>query len=367
MNIPFLDLKYVYQSQEDEINNAILRVNQSGNYILGDFVEKFENQWSNYTHSKYCVGLGNGYDALLVALKALGIKRGDDIIVPAHTFIATWLAVSNLGANIVPVDIDDKGYNINPDLIELSITDRTKAIIMVHMYGNPCNIDKLKKIASKYDLYLIEDAAQAHGASYKGVPIGAHSDLVCWSFYPGKNLGAHGDAGAITTNSRYLYDKAFEIRNYGSTQKYVHNTVGVNSRMDPIQAVILSVKLKKHEAISYRQLIAHAYISRLNNTGILLDDIESNNFKHAMHLFVVQTALRDSLSAYLKQYGVGTLIHYPCPPFRQLAYKSQFIDKNYPNSEFVSKSVLSLPMGLHMDLEKVEYISSKINQFFNST
>ncbi|MDC0310505.1 DegT/DnrJ/EryC1/StrS family aminotransferase [bacterium] len=368
MNIPFLDLKTVYRSQEDEINNAILRVNQSGMYILGDFVEKFEHQWSDFCQAKYCVGIGNGYDAILVALKALGIKPGDDVIVPAHTFIATWLAVSNLGANIVPVDIEDQGYNINVDLIELSLTKKTKAIIMVHMYGKPCNIDKLQKLAKKHDLYLIEDAAQAHGATYKGVPIGAHSDIVCWSFYPGKNLGAHGDAGAITTNNRDLYYKAFEIRNYGSTQKYVHNTVGVNSRMDPIQAAILSVKLKKlTEAISHRQLIAYEYLSALNNIGdLVFDIIDSNDSKHAMHLFVVQSALRDSLSTYLKQHGIGTLIHYPCPPFRQLAYQSQFIDKNYPNSDLVAKCVLSLPMGIHVGIENVQFIASKVNHFFAS-
>jgi dTDP-4-amino-4,6-dideoxygalactose transaminase len=240
-NVPFLDVGYTYRELRGEIDAAVARVLQSGRYIQGEDVEKFESNFASFVEAKHCVGVANGLDAIYLALRAMEIGVGDEVIVPAHTFIATWLAVTNCGATPVPVEPELNGYNIDPTLIEAAITKKTKALIMVHLYGQPCDIDEIHSIAKRHGLRVIEDAAQAHGATYKAKRIGGHSDVVTWSFYPGKNLGAFGDGGAITTNDKGLAEKIQVLGNYGSKQKYEHSELGVNSRLDPIQAAILDV------------------------------------------------------------------------------------------------------------------------------
>ena len=243
MKIPFLDLSAAYRELKTEINAAVSRVLESGWYILGPEVEAFESEWAAYCEAKHAVGLANGLDALTLALRALDIGPGDEVIVPSNTYIATWLAVTGVGATPVPVEPDVATHNIDPARIEAAITSRTRALLPVHLYGQPADMDPILDIASRHGLRVIEDAAQAHGARYKGKRIGAHGDIVCWSFYPGKNLGALGDAGAITTNDTALAERVALLRNYGSRQKYVNEEAGVNSRLDPIQAAVLRVKL----------------------------------------------------------------------------------------------------------------------------
>lgn len=262
MSIPFLDLKAATDSLRSEIDIAISRVLNSGQYILGDEVGAFEDEYAAYCGAKYCVGVANGLDALHLVLRAWGIGPGDEVIVPSNTYIATWLAVSYCGATPVPVEPDEKTHNIDPSKIESLITTRTKAIIPVHLYGQPADLDPIIFISKKYNLKLLEDGAQAHGARYKGKRIGAHGNAVAWSFYPGKNLGAIGDGGAITTDDGELFEKLKSLRNYGSSKKYIHELVGFNSRLDSLQAAILKVKLKKLDEWNAIRKKLHRFIVR---------------------------------------------------------------------------------------------------------
>ncbi len=264
MNVPFLDLKTPYYEIKEELDAAWHRVMASGWYVLGQEVESFEHEFAAYCEAKHCVGVGNGLDALYLILRAMEIGPGDEVIVPSNTYIATWLAVSMTGATPVPVEPDEVSYNIDPALIEAAITTRTKAILPVHLYGLPADLEPILKIASRHGLRVLEDAAQAHGARYKGKRIGAHGDAVAWSFYPGKNLGAFGDGGAVTTNDRHLAEKLRALRNYGSRVKYVNEVKGVNSRLDPLQAAVLRVKLKYlDEWNERRKRVASLYLERL--------------------------------------------------------------------------------------------------------
>ncbi len=372
MKVPFLDLRAAYRELKPEIDAAVARVLDSGWYIGGEEVESFEVEWAAYCEAYHAVGVGNGLDALHLALKALGVGPGDEVIVPSNTYIATWLAVSHCGATPVPVEPDELTYNINPTLIEDAITPRTKVILPVHLYGQPADLDPILTIAKKYSLRVVEDAAQAHGARYKDKRIGAHGDIVAWSFYPGKNLGAMGDAGAITTNDAQLADKIRVLRNYGSRVKYVNEVQGYNSRLDPIQAATLRVKLKVlDEWNERRRLVAERYLDGLRD---IADSQGQWHFAHRItlpyvpayaspvwHLFVIRQSNRDELKASLAARSINTLIHYPAPPFLQDAYRmSEMAYDHLKLSTAISKELLSLPMGPHLSSDEVDLVIAGI-------
>ena len=353
--IPFLDLGAAYKELQVQIDTAVKRVLESGQYILGQEVETFEAEWANYCGANYAVGVANGLDALTLALRSLDVGPGDEVIVPSNTYIATWLAVTAVGAKPVPVEPNLLTNNIEAVQIEGAISKHTRAIIPVHLYGQPVNLDPIISLARKYNLYVIEDAAQSHGAKYKGKRIGSHGDIVCWSFYPGKNLGAMGDAGGITTNNSVLANRIKTLRNYGSEQKYSNIELGVNSRIDPIQAAILRAKLPFLDSwTNRRKAIAHCYLADLQGTNLILPVIPEWA-DPAWHLFVVRSKNRNELQKRLQDLGISTLIHYPIPPHRQIAYKSlRTTADNYPVAEQLAEEVLSLPIGPHLDISLVE-------------
>ncbi len=362
--IKFLDLNEAYIEIKSDIDNAISRVVSSNNYILGEEVEQFENNWANFCQSKYAIGLSNGLDSLILALRAIGIRSGDKVLVPSHTFIATWLAVLSVGGVPVPIDVDCNTYNIDLNKIEASISKDVKAILVVHLYGQPVDLDSISSIARKYKLNLIEDAAQAHGASYKGKKIGSHSDLVCWSFYPGKNLGAFGDAGAITTNREDLAKKIKKLRNYGCVSKYNNELIGYNNRLDELQAAILSAKLKVLEKWNERRRkIAMQYQNGLKDLNIITPLIQKHSIS-AWHLYVIRCKHRDELKKELSKAGIQTLIHYPIPPGSQKSMRKLNLNpNNYPVTNEIKSSILSLPMGPHLKQKDCEYIINKIKNF----
>ncbi len=347
--IDFLNLKLPYVELKEEIDLAIQRVLDSGWYILGEEVESFEANWSRYCESKYCLGVASGLDALVLALKSLGIGDGDEVIVPSNTYIATWLAINSVGAKIIPVEPDINTYNLNPDLIEESITENTKAIMPVHLYGQPADLNPIIKIAKENNLKIIEDAAQSHGAKYNNQKIGSHGDIVCWSFYPGKNLGAFGDGGAITTDSKKLYQKIKLLRNYGSSRKYFNSEKGINSRLDPLQAAVLNVKLKYlDEWNNRRSLISYHYLNNIDNKNLILPEILDNAYS-CWHQFVIRSKNREDLINYLNSKGVSTLIHYPIPPHQQEAFSEiDFSFFSLKIAETLSNEVLSIPIGPHL-------------------
>ncbi len=350
MNIPFLDLKATYLELQPEIDDAIKRVLDSGWYVLGEEVDAFEREYAAYCEAKHCVGVANGLDALHLALLALGVGAGDEVIVPSNTYIATWLAVSQCGATPVPVEPDVATYNIDPVRIEAAITPCTKVILPVHLYGQPADMDPILAIARKHGLKVLEDGAQAHGARYKGKRVGAHGDVVAWSFYPGKNLGAFGDGGAITTNDAEIAERIRVLRNYGSRVKYVNDVRGFNSRLDPIQAAALRVKLKVLGTWNVRRaVIASRYQTGLADTGLTLPFVP-DWAEPAWHLYVVQHPQRDALQKRLSEAGIGSLIHYPIPPHLQQAYASAgFVKGEFPIAEQIANNCLSLPIGPHLD------------------
>lgn len=352
--IPFLDLGATYRELKPQIDAAVARVLEGGWYILGPEVETFEAEWAAYCGAGFAVGLANGLDALTLALRALGIGPGDEVIVPSNTYIATWLAVSGVGAKPVPVEPDPLTHNIDPNLIEAAITPRTRAVMPVHLYGQPADLQPILEIAKRHGLRVIEDAAQAHGAAYRGRRLGGHGDIVCWSFYPGKNLGAFGDAGAITTNDADLAARVAMLRNYGSREKYVNELPGVNSRLDPLQAAVLRVKLKVlDDWTERRRAIASAYLEGLKDSGLILPHVPEWAAP-VWHLFVVRTDAREQLQAQLAKAGIGTLIHYPIPPHMQSAYADLgFEAKAFPIARRLAQEVLSLPMGPHLDASLV--------------
>ena len=353
--ILFLDLGAAYRELKPEIDATVSRVLESGWYILGPEVEAFEAEWAAYCDAKHAVGLANGLDALTLALRALNIGPGDEVIVPSNTYIATWLAVSGVGATPVPVEPDMATHNIDPKRIEAAITSRTRALLPVHLYGQPADMDPILDIARRHGLRVIEDAAQAHGARYKGKRIGAHGDIVCWSFYPGKNLGALGDAGAITTNDVALAERVALLRNYGSRQKYVNEEAGVNSRLDPIQAAVLRVKLGVlDEWTERRRAVATAYTKGLAESGLILPHVPEWA-DPAWHLYVVRTSDREALQGRMTEAGIGTLIHYPIPPHMQRAYADmEILPDTFPLARDLAREVLSLPMGPQLGLDQVQ-------------
>jgi len=351
MKIPFLDLGAAYRELRTEIDGAIHRVLNSGWYILGPEVDAFEAEWAAYCEADHAVGLANGLDALILALRAFDIGPGDEVIVPSNTYIATWLAVSAVGARPIPVEPDPATHNIDPTRITAAITPATRALLPVHLYGQPADLDPILALARQHGLAVIEDAAQAHGARYKGRRIGAHGDVVCWSFYPGKNLGALGDGGAVTTNRADLADRIRVLRNYGSRVKYVNEVQGVNSRLDPIQAAILRAKLPRLDAwTDRRRAIASAYAEGLRDSGLILPHVP-NWAEPVWHLYVVRSPDRDGLQKQLAEAGVGTLIHYPIPPHMQEAYGDLGLAPDaLPLARNLAREVLSLPIGPQLPL-----------------
>lgn len=367
MSIPFLDLKTPYLELKDELDEAYHRVMNSGWYILGEETEAFEKEFATYCNTKYCIGLGNGLDALHLILKGYEIGAGHEVIVPSNTYIATWLAISYAGATPVCVEPDIHTYNIDPQKIESAITEHTRAIMPVHLYGQIANMPAIMQIAKKYNLKVIEDAAQAHGALLNGKHAGSFGDATAWSFYPGKNLGALGDAGAITTNDSDLNEKIKMLRNYGSRVKYQHEFKGYNSRLDPLQAAFLRVKLHHLDEWNLRRkIIVQKYISQLKGVrNIALPHVEERS-EPAWHLFVIRNPQRNQLQNHLQQAGIGTLIHYPIPPHLSEAYK-EFGKKvgDYLIAEELANTVLSLPIGPHLSTQQVDFIIETIKKFSN--
>ena len=346
MKIPFLDLGAAYRELRPEIDAAVERVLVSGWYVGGGEVDQFELEYAQYCGAEHAIGVANGLDALHLALLAMEVGPGDEVIVPSNTYIATWLAVSHCGATPVPVEPDLRSCNIDPALIEAAITPRTKVILPVHLYGQPADLDPILAIAHQHGLRVLEDGAQAHGAHYKGRRLGAHGDAVAWSFYPGKNLGAMGDGGAVTTNDERIADRLRVLRNYGSRVKYVNEVKGYNSRLDPIQAAILRVKLAHlNDWNARRGAIARLYQEGLASTGLTLPHVPEWA-DPVWHLYVIRHRERDTLQSLLAQAGVATMIHYPIPPHLQSAYASQGLGRgSFPVSESLHDQVLSLPMG----------------------
>jgi dTDP-4-amino-4,6-dideoxygalactose transaminase len=357
MTVPFLDLQASYREVQEEIEAAVLGSLRSGRYIGGPEVEMFEREFSDFVEAGHCVAVANGLAALHLAMKALGIGRGDEVIVPSNTFIATWLAVSEVGAVPVPVEPYDDSFNIDTSRIEAAIGPRTKAIIPVHLYGQPADLDAILALARRHKLFVVEDAAQAQGALYKGKPIGAHGDIVAWSFYPGKNLGAAGDAGAITTNNAELAERVALLRNYGSRERYVNEVQGYNSRLDPVQAAILRVKLKHLRGWNERRAkIAARYTSEIASNAIVLPHVPVWA-EPSWHLYCIRHPQRDRLREKLAVAGVETLVHYPIPPHLQNAYVELGYRKGaFPIAEEMADTLISLPIGPAMREEQVDHV-----------
>ena len=364
--IPFLDLKELNAQYRAELIEACIRVIDSGWYILGEECKKFEEEFSKYCGTKYAIGVGSGLDALTLILKAykeMGVMSdGDEVIVPSNTYIASILAISRNDLKPVLVEPDINTYLIDPSKIEEKITPRTKAIMPVHLYGQTCKMDEINEIAKRYNLKVIEDSAQSHGAYYKNKRSGNLADASGFSFYPGKNLGALGDGGAVTTNDDELAQTIRALRNYGSYKKYENLYKGINSRLDEIQAAILRVKLKYlDDEIEKRRKIAEYYLDNIKNKKIILPTVRKKD-NHVWHLFVIRTKERDKLQKYLLENGIQTLIHYPIPPHRQKAYK-EWNNQSYPISEQIHNEVLSLPISGVQSLEITQKIVQVVNDF----
>jgi dTDP-4-amino-4,6-dideoxygalactose transaminase len=367
MNVPFMNLKAQYATIHDEIGVVIQKVLQNANFILGGEMTEFEKAFAAFSECKFGVGVASGLDAIKLALRALNIGPGDEVITAANTFIATTLAVSSIGATPVLVDIDPETYNIAVDKIKAAITPRTRAIMPVHLYGQPADMDPILKIAREHKLYVIEDASQSHGARYRGRRTGSMGDVSSFSLYPGKNLGAYGDAGVITTDNAELAEKISIMRNYGSKVKYYHEMLGENSRLDTLQAAVLNVKLRYLDAWNAARRKNAALYNRLLQgidgvvTPIVLADIEP-----VYHLYVVRVTRRDDLIPFLHAQGIGTIIHYPVPIHLQEAYRSHGWKKgDFPLTEQYAGEILSLPMFAELTEEQIEYVCAAIRRFFS--
>ena len=359
MQVPFLDLGRLHQSIREPLDAAYHRVMDSGWFIMGPELEAFEAEFAQYCEVKHCIGVGNGLEALHLLLRAYGIGPGDEVIVPSNTFIATWLAVSQCGATPVPVEPDVNTHNIDPAGIGAAITSRTRAIMAVHLYGQSADMDPINEIATKHGLIVIEDAAQAQGARYKGHRTGSLGHAAATSFYPGKNLGALGDGGAVLTSDDAIAEKVKQLRNYGSKVKYQHDLAGYNSRLDEMQAAFLRVKLAMlDEWNARRREIATQYSTLLAGADIDLP-LVPEYAEPVWHLYVIRSKQRDALKAHLEQQGVSTVIHYPIPPHRQGCYQD-FKRQNLPITEILAGDVLSLPMSPAMKLDEIEIVANTI-------
>jgi dTDP-4-amino-4,6-dideoxygalactose transaminase len=369
MEVPFLDLKAPYVELKREMDCAFERVMGSGCAILHDEVHAFETEFAAYCNVQHCVGVSSGLDALHLILRALEIGPGDEVIVPSNTYIATWLAVTHAGARPVPVEADEQTYNLDSTHVEGAITKRTRAILPVHLYGQAADMDPINALARRHGLIVIEDAAQAQGARYKGRRIGGLADAAGFSFYPGKNLGAFGDAGAVTTNNSQLADKIRVLRNYGSRHKYYNELKGFNSRLDELQAAFLRVKLRYlDEWNQRRKRIGEHYSQALRDTTDLVLPHVPNWADHVWHLFVIRHVQRHRLQQHLEQAGVKTLIHYPCPPHLQSAYSELTYGPGaFLRAEKMANEVLSLPIGPHLPDSHAQYVVSQVKAFAAST
>lgn len=364
MKIPFVTFKPLEAELDKEIRDAFDRVYTRSWYIEGVEDEKFEKVFAEYCNSKYCVGVGNGLDALFLALKALNVKDGDEVIVPSNTYIATALAVTYVGATPVFVEPDIRTFNIDPAKIEKAITEKTKAIMPVHLYGQACDMEPIMKIAKKYNLLVVEDCAQAHGATYKGKVVGSFGDVAGFSFYPGKNLGALGDAGAIVTNNEELAKKVRALGNYGSDYKYHHVYQGNNSRLDELQAAFLAAKLPLLEKVNdNRRSIANKYLAGINNPKVILPFVPDYTVP-VWHIFGIRCKSRSKLENFLNDAGIGTNKHYPIPMHLQDCYKDLGLKEgDLPIAEEISTSELSIPMYYGMTDDEVQYVIDKVNEF----
>jgi dTDP-4-amino-4,6-dideoxygalactose transaminase len=361
--IQFLNLKALNIKYSAQYKDALERVLASGWFIMGEELSSFENEYARFSSTNHCIGVGNGLDAIVLCLTALGIGKGDEVIVPSNTYIATWLAVTHVGATIVPVEPLLETYNIDPEKIEAAITSKTKVIIPVHLYGLPAEMDKIMKIAKKHNLYVIEDNAQAQGAKFEGKITGSWGHINATSFYPGKNLGAIGDGGAITTNDAHLAEKVRMLRNYGSHEKYKNDCIGFNSRLDELQAAFLSVKIQNlTDENELRKKIASRFLQEIKNPAIVLPSYSTSRSEHVWHLFVIRTEFRTKLQEYLKNVGIQHLIHYPIPPHKQTAY-FEFNSISLPISEKIHKEVLSIPICPTLTEKEVGFIIESLNQF----
>jgi dTDP-4-amino-4,6-dideoxygalactose transaminase len=362
VQIPFLDMKAPYLELKHELDSAFQRAMESGWYVLGKEVEAFEKEYASYCQVPHCVGVGNGLEALHLVLRAYEIGKGDEVIVPSNTYIATWLAVSFAGATPVPVEPQLATMQIDPERIQSSITPRTRAIIPVHLYGCPADMDAILRIAAAHGLKVIEDNAQAQGAMYGGRRTGSFGHAAGNSFYPGKNLGAFGDAGAVTTHDSQLADDVRALRNYGSRTKYHNDVKGFNSRLDEVQAALLRVKLRKLDDWNERrQKIAALYQARLSDCAGLVTPVESKHGKSVWHQFVIRHPDRNRLQQQLLEAGIGTMIHYPVPPHRSPAYRELGrTDAQLKLAAQLADEVLSLPIGPHLSVEQAEYVAETI-------
>lgn len=366
MNVPFLDLKKINKAYEFGLQEKLKSVIDSGWFIMGSQLIEFEKNYATFNTTNYCVGVGNGLDALILSLKVLGIGEGDEVIVPSNTYIASWLAVSYVGAKVIPVEPKLETYNINPSLIEEKITSKTKAIMPVNLYGQACELDKIMDIADKHNLFVVEDNAQAQGAYCKGKLTGSFGHINGTSFYPGKNMGALGDAGAITTNHEELAKQVKTLRNYGSQEKYYNEVKGFNSRLDELQAAFLDLKLKNLQAENNQRIaIANNYMQQLKNVGDIILPALAENCSSNYHLFVIRTEKRNELQKFLHEKGVGTVIHYPVPPHKQKAYADlNFNASDFPIANLIADTCLSLPIFPGMENEQIDYVCNTIKSYY---
>lgn len=355
--VPFLNLAAAGQAMRAEIDAALVRVARSGHYLLGTELAEFEARFAHYCGARHCAGVGNGLDALRLALLALGVGLGDEVIVPTNTYIATWLAVSQCGARPVPVEPIEATYNLDAGRIEAAITPRTKVVLPVHLYGQPADMDPIRAVAARHGLKVLDDCAQAHGASYKACKVGALADISAWSFYPAKNLGAFGDGGAVMTVDGALDDAVRVLRNYGSRSKYRNEVMGFNSRLDEIQAAVLAVKLRHlDEATAQRRKIASRYLQALAGLPLVLPRVP-DWAEPAWHLFVIRHPDRNGLQKRLTALGIDTLVHYPTPPHLQPAYRGLgYAPGDFPVAEAIHREVLSLPIWPGMSAAQVERV-----------
>ena len=363
MRVPFLDLKAGYLEIRTELDVAYQRVMDSGWYIMGEELAAFESEFADFCGTRYCIGVGNGLEALHLVLKAYGIGPGDEVIVPANTYIATWLAVSQCGARPVPVEPVESTYNIDPERLEAAINSRTRAIMPVHLYGQAADMDRIKDVAAYYGLKVVEDAAQGHGALYKARRTGSLGDAAGFSFYPGKNLGAFGDGGAVVTDNGELAARIKSLRNYGSQIKYHNEIKGYNSRLDEMQAAFLRVKLRHLDQWNQRRrMLAQRYLKGLNSEIYLLP-LVPDWAEPVWHIFAVRTSAREKVMAYLADNGIGTMIHYPVPPHLQPAYQELGMGQgSYPVSELIHREIISLPLWPQMSLDQQDYVIGVLNE-----
>jgi len=366
MNIPFLDLKKINQHYEQKLVTELQNVINSGWFIMGNKLTEFEKNYANFNNSNFCLGLGNGLDALILSLKSLNIGVGDEVIVPSNTYIASWLAISYVGAKVVPVEPRIDTYNINVNLIAEKITSKTKAIMPVNLYGQAAELTKIMELAKKHNLFVVEDNAQAQGATCDGKLAGNYGHINATSFYPGKNLGALGDGGAVTTNNSELAEKIKVLRNYGSQQKYYNEIKGYNSRLDELQAAFLDIKLKNlHAENKQRVEIAENYLKQLANVSDLILPVLAEGCTSNYHLFVIRTKLRNELQKHLQENGIGTVIHYPVPPHTQKAYEEyEFSVNQFPIATLIAETCLSLPVYPGMNEEQINYICDTVKLFY---